>query len=82
MFPIWQIVPIFAISGGDFCAFSPKLKQIFNNQYIMKNKLFYTQPNTELLELRSEGIICNSIILNFDDDSNTEVLIGGADEDF
>ena len=48
----------------------------------MKNKLFYTQPNTELLELRSEGIICNSIILNFDDNSNTEVLIGGADEDF
>ena len=48
----------------------------------MKHKLFYTQPTTDLLELRSEGMVCTSIILNFDDDSNTEVLIGGADEDF
>ena len=29
----------------------------------MKNKLFYTQPTTDFLELRSEGIICGSIIL-------------------
>ena len=30
----------------------------------MKNKLFYTQPTTDLLELRSEGIICESITVN------------------
>ena len=45
-------------------------------------KTAYTSPEVELLELRSEGMVCTSIILNFDDDSNTEVLVGGADEDF
>ena len=29
----------------------------------MKHKLFYTQPTTDLLELRSEGIICQSIVV-------------------
>ena len=48
----------------------------------MNKKLFYTQPTTDLLELRVEGLVCASILLNFDDDSNTEVLISGGEENF
>ena len=29
----------------------------------MNKKLFYTQPTTDLLELRVEGLVCTSIIL-------------------
>ena len=48
----------------------------------MNKKLFYTQPTTDLLELRVEGLVCQSLVLSFDGESNTEVLIPGADEDF
>ena len=43
----------------------------------MKHKLFYTQPTTDLLELRSEGIICLS---NFGTD-NAPGLIFSTDGD-
>lgn len=33
----------------------------------MNKKLFYTQPTTDLLELRSEGLICESITIFFGD---------------
>ena len=47
----------------------------------MKHKLFYTQPTTDLLELRSEGIICESdpvltVTIEFEDKPG----YGGIDE--
>ena len=48
----------------------------------MNKKLFYTQPTTDLLELRVEGLVCQSLLLNFDGESGTEVLISGGEENF
>ncbi len=33
----------------------------------MNKKLFYTQPTTDLLEVRVEGLVCESITLYFAD---------------
>lgn len=38
----------------------------------MKNKLFYTQPTTDLLELRVEGLVCTSILLLLEGGSSFE----------
>lgn len=47
----------------------------------MKNKLFYTQPNTDLLELRSEGLICESITIIFGDPGEAGGDLGLGDDE-
>ena len=47
----------------------------------MKNKLFYTQPTTDLLELRVEGLVCASVLL-FNEATDTEVVVIEEPEDF
>lgn len=43
----------------------------------MNKKLFYTQPTTDLLELRSEGLICLS---NFGQDNAPGVIFSSGDD--
>ena len=45
----------------------------------MNKKLFYTQPTTDLLELRVEGLICESITLIFGDPGEAGGEIGSGD---
>lgn len=45
----------------------------------MNKKLFYTQPTTDLLELRVEGLVCESITLVFGDEGKAGGAIGSGD---
>ena len=47
----------------------------------MNKKLFYTQPTTDLIELRVEGLVCASVLL-FNDATDTEVVVIDEPEDF
>ena len=47
----------------------------------MNKKLFYTQPTTDLLELRVEGLICGSIIVQVFGDSGAAGGDPGFGED-
>ena len=47
----------------------------------MNKKLFYTQPTTDLLEVRVEGLVCASVFL-FNDTTDTEVVVIEEPEDF
>ena len=46
----------------------------------MNKKLFYTQPTTDLLEVRVEGLICESITLVFGDPGEAGGEIGTGNE--
>ena len=45
----------------------------------MNKKLFYTQPTTDILDVRLEGLICESITIFFGDPGEAGGEIGGGD---
>lgn len=45
----------------------------------MNKKLFYTQPTTDLLEVRVEGLVCESITLYFGDPGEAGDEIGNGE---